>query len=78
MTVKPEQKTVKISVFFLTTAVYVLEYVRNQTIHITERRSGQMDKKISKLVKVVRALTQLALEIGTLIAVIKMIAESIL
>lgn len=58
--------------------VYVLEYVRNQTIHITERRSGQMDKKISKLVKVVRALTQLALEIGTLIAVIKMIAESIL
>lgn len=78
MTVKPEQKTVKISVFSLTTVVYVLEYVRNQTIHITERRSGQMDKKISKLVKVVRALTQLALEIGTLIAVIKMIAESIL
>lgn len=36
-----------------------------------------MDKKISKLVKVVRALTQLALEIGTLITVIKMIIESI-
>lgn len=36
-----------------------------------------MDKKIGKLIKVVRALTQLALEIGTLIAVIKMIAESI-
>lgn len=36
-----------------------------------------MDKKISKLVKVVRSLTQLALEIGTLIAVIKMIVESI-
>lgn len=58
--------------------VYVLEYVRNQTIHITERRSGQMDKKIGKLVKVVKSLTQLALEIGTLIAVIKMVVESIL
>ncbi len=56
----------------------MLEYVRNQTIHITERRSGQMDKKIGKLVKVVKSLTQLALEIGTLIAVIKMVVESIL
>ena len=37
----------------------------------------QMDKKIGKLIKVVRSLTQLALEIGTLIAVIKMIIESI-
>ena len=36
-----------------------------------------MDKKIGKLVKVVRALTQLALEIGTIIAVIKMVIESI-
>ncbi len=36
-----------------------------------------MDKKISKLVKVVQALTQLALEIGTLLAVIKMVIESI-
>lgn len=36
-----------------------------------------MEKKIDKLIKVVRALTQLALEIGTLIAVIKMIVESI-
>jgi len=36
-----------------------------------------MDKQIGKLIKVVRALTQLALEIGTLIAVIKMIAESL-
>lgn len=36
-----------------------------------------MDKEIGKLIKVVRALTQLALEIGTLIAVIKMIVESI-
>lgn len=36
-----------------------------------------MDKKIGKLIEVVRALTQLALEIGTLIAVIKMIAESL-
>lgn len=35
-----------------------------------------MDKKIDKLVKIVRALTQLAIEIGTLLAVIKMIAES--
>ncbi len=37
-----------------------------------------MDKKIGKLVKTVKALTQLALEIGTLIAVIKMVVESIL
>ncbi len=36
-----------------------------------------MDKKIGKLIKVVKALTQLALEIGTLIAVTKMIIESI-
>lgn len=37
-----------------------------------------MVEKINKLIKVVRALTQLALEIGTLIAVIKMLIESIL
>ena len=36
-----------------------------------------MNKKIGKLIKVVRTLTQLALEIGTLIAVIKMVIESI-
>ncbi|EOS68103.1 hypothetical protein C817_05910 [Dorea sp. 5-2] len=36
-----------------------------------------MDKKIGKLIKVVQALTQLALEIGTLIAVVKMVVESI-
>ncbi len=36
-----------------------------------------MDRKIGKLIKVVRALTQLALEVGTLIAVIKMIIESL-
>lgn len=36
-----------------------------------------MDKKIDKLIKVVRALTQLAIEIGTLIAVVKMVIESI-
>ena len=36
-----------------------------------------MDKKIRKLVKTVRELIQLALEIGTLLAVIKMIAESL-
>ncbi len=36
-----------------------------------------MDKEIGKLIKVVKALTQLALEIGTLIAVVKMIIESI-
>ena len=36
-----------------------------------------MDKKIGKLVKVVKALTQLALEIGTLIAIIKMVIENI-
>ena len=37
----------------------------------------QIDKKIGKLIKVVQALTQLALEIGTLIAVVKMVVESI-
>jgi len=37
-----------------------------------------MEKKINELRKVVSALTQLALEIGTLVAVIKMIIESIL
>ncbi len=36
-----------------------------------------MNKKIRKLVKIVKSLTQLALEIGTLIGVIKMILESI-
>lgn len=36
-----------------------------------------MDKQIGKLIKVVRALTQLALEIGTLTAVVKMVVESI-
>ena len=36
-----------------------------------------MDNQIGKLIKAVRALTQLALEIGTLIAVVKMIIESI-
>lgn len=41
------------------------------------KEETQMDKKIGKLIKVIRALTQLALEIGTLIAVIKMIIESL-
>jgi len=36
-----------------------------------------LEKKVQKLARVVRALTQLALEIGTLIAVIHMIVESI-
>mgnify|MGYP001112878207 FL=1 len=36
-----------------------------------------MEKKIKELKKVVSALIQLALEIGTLIAIIKMIIESI-
>ena len=36
-----------------------------------------MEKKIKELKKVISALIQLALEIGTLIAVIKMILESI-
>ncbi len=37
----------------------------------------EMEKKIDELKKVVTALVQLALEIGTLIAVIKMIIESL-
>ena len=37
----------------------------------------KLDKKINELKKVVEALIQLALTIGTLISVIKMIIESI-
>lgn len=36
----------------------------------------EIQKKIEKAQKVIKALTGLALEIGTLIAVIKMIIES--
>ncbi len=36
-----------------------------------------MERKIKELKKVVSALTQLTLEIGTLLAVIKMIVESL-
>ncbi len=36
-----------------------------------------MEKKINELKKVITALIQLVLEIGTLIAVIKMVIESI-
>ena len=35
-----------------------------------------LEKKVRWLVRMTRILTQLALEIGTLIAVIRMIAES--
>lgn len=38
----------------------------------------KLDKKINELRKVITALIQLVLEIGTLIAVVKMIIESIL
>lgn len=38
----------------------------------------KLDKKINELRKVVSALIQLVLEIGTLIAVVKMIIESTL
>lgn len=43
-----------------------------------ERRKMKLDKKINELRKVVSALIQLVLEIGTLIAVVKMIIESTL
>lgn len=36
-----------------------------------------MEKKIKELRKVIAALTQLALEIGTLLTVIKMVIESL-
>ena len=36
-----------------------------------------MVKKIKEFTKVIKALTELALEIGTLVAVIKMILESL-
>ena len=35
-----------------------------------------MNKKIRKLVKIVKSLTQLALEIGTLLSIIKMIVQN--
>lgn len=44
---------------------------------LREERRNADGQKIGKLIKVVRTLTQLTLEIGTLIAVIKMIIESI-
>ena len=37
----------------------------------------KLDKKIDELTKLIRKLTNLALELGTLIAVIKMILDSI-
>lgn len=37
----------------------------------------KLEKKINELKKVVTALIQLALEVGTLVAVIKMIIESL-
>lgn len=37
----------------------------------------KLDKKINELKRVIQALIQLALEIGTLLAVVKMIIESI-
>lgn len=36
-----------------------------------------MDKKLKEFGKVVEALTELALKIGTLVAIIKMIMESV-
>lgn len=59
---------------------YVNRYMCSHMLYLYHqaRKGGmQMDRKIGKLIKVVRALTQLALEIGTLIAVIKMIIESL-
>lgn len=50
-------------------------------IHIKNKKGGNEMKlvnRINELKKVVSALTQLVLEIGTLIAVVKMIIESIL
>lgn len=55
----------------------MLEYACNQITSIVGKEE-QMEKKIRKLKRIVRELTQLALEIGTLIAIIKMIVESIL
>lgn len=51
----------------------------NYIIKKREEVIGMRDseKRVQELVKLVRSLTQLALEIGTLIAVIKMIVESI-
>lgn len=37
----------------------------------------KLEKKVNELKKVVTALIQLALEIGTLVSIIKMIIESI-
>lgn len=40
-------------------------------------KTMKLEKKIKELNKVVKALIQLALEIGTLISIVKMIIESL-
>jgi hypothetical protein len=59
--------------------IYPLIYMNVYIIILLlrEERRNADGQKIGKLIKVVRTLTQLTLEIGTLIAVIKMIIESI-
>ena len=58
--------------------VYVLGYACNQETSIIGKEGMRMEKKIRKLKRITQELAQLALEIGTLIAIIKMIVESIL
>lgn len=60
-------------------AIYSLIYMNVYIIILLlrEERRNADGQKIGKLIKVVRTLTQLTLEIGTLIAVIKMIIENI-
>lgn len=58
--------------------MYVLTFDRNQSTYNFGKEVEQVEKKINKLAKIVRATSQLALEVGTLIAIIKMIIESII
>lgn len=48
-----------------------------ETTRKEKRAMQKWDKKIDELIRIVHKLIELALELGTLIAVIKMILESI-
>lgn len=52
-------------------------YTCNKEKYAGKENKMKLEKKINELKKVVSALIQLVLEIGTLIAIIKMILQSI-
>ena len=69
--------TRKVLTHYVTCAI-IISY---QESSMNEKGGSKMDdliEKIKKAEKVIMALTQLALEIGTFLAVVKMIVESLL